>query len=272
MAASWSCNGTDSTRKTLSPALTARFVDASSSGEVWNPRGHVDASGPELTTTRPSRSVIASTSAEIRRASLSVSRCTVASSSASVVSDSVPRSVSQVSSAALRVGFSASVATVAWISSCRRASTRVKSCCAEARLSVTDLRTRPRISTLITTKTATRTSATVKNEAVKARDTNFGGTGRGASMSGRGFENRQGERDFCGRAWTDDDPLPPFTDSLVPRHQRMLPGGHVVDRKFPGFVGNGEPRMVEYPDERAHLRVNVAVDLDDAWFVEGARP
>jgi len=146
------------------------------------PRGHDAARGPALAITRPSGSVTARTSEEMRAASFSPSCCTVARSSSADVSAEC-RSVSHVSSAALSVGFSARVATVARASFCRRASTLENISCADARLSATDRRTRLRTSMLMTTSTVPRTSATVKNDATTARVTSFGGGAEGRSVT-----------------------------------------------------------------------------------------
>jgi hypothetical protein len=108
---------------------------------MTTPRGHAEASRPPEATTRRDPSATASTSAAMRLAILVVSICTVASSSALVSSFAFFFSLSHVSSAALRVGFSARVATEARRSCWRRASTRVNTCCADARLSATDCRT-----------------------------------------------------------------------------------------------------------------------------------
>ena len=55
---------------------------------------------------------------------------------------------------------------------------------------------------------------------------------------------------------------------LVPRHDGVRPGRHVVDAVPAFLVRHGEVAVREHEDERAHVRMDVAEDADDARAVE----
>ena len=175
MTVSCSATGADANWNTL--PLTATYASAAPSLRGRTIACCIQSSlrRPAAASTRPEVSVTARTSGAIRSASFSSSRVTVVSSSSRNAQSAEPPSEWYVSSAALSVGFSASVATWVFSSRARRCSSAESMRCPASSLSATPALTRSRTSIVKLTKTAVSTTAIIISVAMVVRTTKRGG-------------------------------------------------------------------------------------------------
>ena len=64
--------------------------------------------------------------------------------------------------------------------------------------------------------------------------------------------------------------IPDVVDLYIPLKEQTLRA--IVQWRHGDEVGHDEVRMIEHENRRAHVRVNMAVELDEAGFRERLRP